>query len=1165
MKRVVSFVLAVIMIFNLGIIFKGNIASAEGPDVIWLEKEYDDINNFSEGFAKVKVNGKYGFIDKTGKEIIPTKYDWAGDFNEGLARVALDDKAGYIDKKGKVAIPLKYEWAGDFSEGFARVVLNDKFGYIDETGKEIIPTKYEWAGDFSEDLAATNIGYINQKGEVVIPYKNLEIQEAWDFSEGLAQVEIRGQNGFIDKNGKLVIPAIYSSMYDELGFWIDKEEGFGFYEELFYGWRKYGDRSFKEGLAHVRNQDWEWGYIDKSGKTVISFGSSHFGSGWDGDFSEGLAIARLNGENGELGYINKIGKEVISYKYDYAYDFSEGLASVELNGKYGYIDKTGKEIIPFELENAKSFNEGLALVTFQGKKAIIKNPLKFESAHTNITKEMEKMGYKGYKKAYYEYLKEFAKTKKEFEMEGYPREGRPGKNAILLDLNSDGIPELITIDYFYSDWGSTNQEIVILTYENDALKHLSERLFLSDNSWTSNISFAEGKETGEKVIIEYGNFHRQASGDYIYLMKWHQSQMERHEILGYYIGDEWIDEQWKTVEKFYVEEQPVDKEYYNKKLEEFRDRFEIIDLGSPIDLTEQQIRNIIDSYIDEPINISHDSDNIISIIGSKTFLDLEISEKDADLIYEVDNPDIVQVTSSGEITGLKEGSANIKVIARKSGFQEGEILIPITVKPKLSIDFSKVTLSSDNKISIKYLEDVLKTSDSIYFKDSETLTEITKLIDFIIKKGSRGTIKSSKNIITVNEKTIKNAMEEAKKTRKAIEDLLKQQQISLQREIDTTVRLDGLGIKENKSVGVRLDSTLLQASKELDYINIGLGQAEVTLNVNSLEKDFEARDVLQIEIIHNQNESKESYEIIFMDEKGNPIKKLENNITFHLLINNQNPKYSAVFLNTGESIEQLGGQYDPITNMMEFGTKLTGEYYIVENQKNYKDIGHLAPEVQNAITFMASKGFINGRDEDNFDPNSEITRAELTSFLVKTFYVLDRTLTLSFIDVEKNDWYYDYVASSEKEGIIKGYPDQTFRGDDIINREQIVAVCARALHEKKKYLYPEFPEDFLPFADSDYISDWAKKEVALAFRETLIDMPEGRMFESQKPMTRADAAVIVYRLFQLLYETSPSELGNLETSNSDIPIIPIVGGGGLVTLGVLGGYFLNRKRATERV
>ena len=83
------------------------------------------------------------------------------------------------------------------------------------------------------------------------------------------------------------------------------------------------------------------------------------------DFSEGLAAVKLDGK---WVYIDKSGKEVIPFKYDYAMSFSEGLARVELNGKYGYIDKAGKEVIPIKYDEGRYyFCEGLTALKLNGK------------------------------------------------------------------------------------------------------------------------------------------------------------------------------------------------------------------------------------------------------------------------------------------------------------------------------------------------------------------------------------------------------------------------------------------------------------------------------------------------------------------------------------------------------------------------------------------------------------------------------------------------------------------------------------------------------------------------------------------------------------------------------------------------------------------------------
>ena len=64
---------------------------------IVIECKYDDIKQFEDGFARVKIggtgyydDGKYGLIDATGKEIVEPKYDMIYDFSEGLAQVNID-------------------------------------------------------------------------------------------------------------------------------------------------------------------------------------------------------------------------------------------------------------------------------------------------------------------------------------------------------------------------------------------------------------------------------------------------------------------------------------------------------------------------------------------------------------------------------------------------------------------------------------------------------------------------------------------------------------------------------------------------------------------------------------------------------------------------------------------------------------------------------------------------------------------------------------------------------------------------------------------------------------------------------------------------------------------------------------------------------------------
>ena len=74
----------------------------------WRGK-YDSVGSFHEGFARVERDGKCGFVDKTGKEVVPPKYDGVRGFSEGLAVVKLKRKWGFINTKDEVVVPLTYD------------------------------------------------------------------------------------------------------------------------------------------------------------------------------------------------------------------------------------------------------------------------------------------------------------------------------------------------------------------------------------------------------------------------------------------------------------------------------------------------------------------------------------------------------------------------------------------------------------------------------------------------------------------------------------------------------------------------------------------------------------------------------------------------------------------------------------------------------------------------------------------------------------------------------------------------------------------------------------------------------------------------------------------------------------------------------------------------
>ena len=124
---------------------------------------------FSDGLAPFKKDGLFGFMDKTGKQVIKPAYKNVNSFSEGLAAVLTENgQWGYINRKGDLVVKPAYIFAGRFNEGLAIVSSGktsfdkDKLsGAIDKTGKLVIPLQKISLGEFKNGKAIAESNYIN--------------------------------------------------------------------------------------------------------------------------------------------------------------------------------------------------------------------------------------------------------------------------------------------------------------------------------------------------------------------------------------------------------------------------------------------------------------------------------------------------------------------------------------------------------------------------------------------------------------------------------------------------------------------------------------------------------------------------------------------------------------------------------------------------------------------------------------------------------------------------------------------------------------------------------------------------------------------------------------------------------------------------------------------
>lgn len=334
---------------------------------IVIDCVFDRTYIFTEGIARVKKNGLFGYINTKGDLLTEIKFYSATDFNEGFACVENNIGIGYysyINTNGDVVFNfLDYDYAYNFKNGYAGIVKNHKIGFINYRGELVIPLKYDhiegfYNGDdeffysrynFSEGLISLSkdkkYGVLDTNGEIIVPFKYYYIG---NYSEGMATFIDHDDNkdfdfnvlekfctGYLNKKGELIINPMYQTL-------------------------NYDCCNFSDGLALVGRYDTF--YINKNNEIVIPTSQYFFSQ----KFHEGLCSISYRGLD---GYMNKVGDIIIEPIFQDAYDFSEGLAMVRLNGLLGFINSTGQIIIECKYENLinRKFKNGIVSIFQNGK------------------------------------------------------------------------------------------------------------------------------------------------------------------------------------------------------------------------------------------------------------------------------------------------------------------------------------------------------------------------------------------------------------------------------------------------------------------------------------------------------------------------------------------------------------------------------------------------------------------------------------------------------------------------------------------------------------------------------------------------------------------------------------------------------------------------------
>ncbi len=118
-------------------------AAAQSADYGVTKNGAQIISAYQEDAAIIRMDNKFGLINRQGYEIVAPVYDNIHLFNKGYAAVSKNGKWTFVNKQGKRLTPLRYDWVGSFEQGMAAVMINDQWGLLNEQGFEVVPTAYE--------------------------------------------------------------------------------------------------------------------------------------------------------------------------------------------------------------------------------------------------------------------------------------------------------------------------------------------------------------------------------------------------------------------------------------------------------------------------------------------------------------------------------------------------------------------------------------------------------------------------------------------------------------------------------------------------------------------------------------------------------------------------------------------------------------------------------------------------------------------------------------------------------------------------------------------------------------------------------------------------------------------------------------------------------------
>lgn len=168
------------------------------------------------------------------------------------------------------------------------------------------------------------------------------------------------------------------------------------------------------------------------------------------------------------------------------------------------------------------------------------------------------------------------------------------------------------------------------------------------------------------------------------------------------------------------------------------------------------------------------------------------------------------------------------------------------------------------------------------------------------------------------------------------------------------------------------------------------------------------------------------------------------------------------------------------------------------------------------ITQLNKEKILSGYPDGTFRPENLVTREEFVKMIVSAAGLYDTNAMTVFEDVPSSHWAYSFIASAKNAGIVNGVSESVFGAGSIITREDVAVITSRIMDRFNQTNYTETQGANTEFTDDMNISDYARASVKALAQNNIISGFEDGSFKPKDLLTRAQASKIIYMMRQSL-------------------------------------------------